>query len=486
MLFQLIITAATKKELPCEWLKGLGYPVVTLKGLKSGILSVQRSTFKVQSLNTISKGVLFVITGVGQDTAREAAEWIRDNLKPLFVVNMGMAGGLSKKLNLGDWVVPKVVANEQGDEIELETKLPFEFKSSVKQGKLLTVKKPNFEKQRLGYDYVDMEAYAQAKVFQGAGVTFTALKKISDYSDQNTIADFNRTIKQMQVETQDIASLRSYVVPPQFSVIIPVYNREDRIEACVNSVLNQSRDARDTSRDARYCVSTEIIVVDDGSTDRTVDKLKAIKDERLKIITLKQNKGVSYARNRGIEAATGEWLCFLDSDDLWQRHKLKKQIEFMKEYPFYKIHQCEEIWIRNGKRVNPCKHHQKPQGWIFEPSLNLCLISPSSVAIHKSVFEKVGMFDEELPACEDYDLWLRIARWYPVGLEPYQGVIKHGGHSDQLSRKYEAMDRFRVKSLQKLLEVEKNEKYKEMIKKVLDKKLKILENGARKREGCVF
>ncbi|MBU0650624.1 glycosyltransferase, partial [bacterium] len=121
-----------------------------------------------------------------------------------------------------------------------------------------------------------------------------------------------------------------------------------------------------------------------------------------------KNSGVSSARNKGILLSKGKYLAFLDSDDEWKKNKLKKQIEFFKENPALKICQTDEEWIRNGKWINQKKIHQKKSGWIFEPSLELCLISPSSVIIHKDIFDHIGLFDETLMACEDYDLWLRI------------------------------------------------------------------------------
>jgi len=102
--------------------------------------------------------------------------------------------------------------------------------------------------------------------------------------------------------------------------------------------------------------------------------------------------------------------------------------------------------------VNPMKKHFKPSGEIFEASLKLCLVSPSAVVVKRTVLEEVGVFDENFPVCEDYDLWLRISRKYPVWLIPDPLVIKEGGAPDQLSRSIEGMDRYRITAIARLID----------------------------------
>jgi GT2 family glycosyltransferase len=126
-------------------------------------------------------------------------------------------------------------------------------------------------------------------------------------------------------------------------------------------------------------------------------------------------------------------------------------VDYLNRYPDPGICQTQELWIRNGKRLNPGKVHQKPQGECFALLLERCLVSPSAVMIHRAIFDEVGLFDESLPACEDYDLWLRIGCLYPLGLVDKPLIIKRGGHSDQLSATIPALDRFRIQSLMKLL-----------------------------------
>ena len=224
---------------------------------------------------------------------------------------------------------------------------------------------------------------------------------------------------------------------PLVSVIIPTYTRGWVIQEAIDSVLDQ--DFSDY----------ELIVVDDGSDDNTPAALAAYEK---KITVLRQsNKGVSAARNRGIAEASGQLIAFLDSDDLWLPQKLSTQVKFFQDHPDAVISQTQERWVRNGVRVNPKKRHHKFSGMIFEQSLALCLVSPSAVMIKKSLFDTVGVFDENLPACEDYDLWLRISCRYPVHLIDSTQIIKRGGHADQLSRAA-GLDKYRIESLVKILE----------------------------------
>lgn len=223
----------------------------------------------------------------------------------------------------------------------------------------------------------------------------------------------------------------------RISVIIPTYNRGWIIKEAIDSVLTQNYP------------DFELIVVDDGSTDDTQNILAEYKS-RIRILQ-QDNKGVSAARNYGIDKAGGDYIAFLDSDDIWLQNKIITQVNFFKQDPSSLICQTEEIWVRNGKRVNPKKYHKKYSGIIFEKTLPRCLVSPSAVMIKKSLIKEVGGFDETLPACEDYDLWLRISCRYPVHLIPAPLIIKRGGHSDQLSAN-PGLDKYRIIALQKILE----------------------------------
>ena len=219
---------------------------------------------------------------------------------------------------------------------------------------------------------------------------------------------------------------------PRVSVIIPTFDRGWCLREAVDSAL------------AQEFTNFELIVVDDGSTDGTAELLEAY---RPKVRLLRQaNRGVSAARNRGIAAARGELIAFLDSDDLWLPQKLATQVEFFRAHPEALIAQTEETWVRNGRRVNPGKRHRKRSGMIFEPSLDLCLVSPSAVMVRRELFDRVGLFDEGLPACEDYDLWLRVSCCIPIHLIDIPLIVKRGGHADQLSRAW-GLDQYRIASI---------------------------------------
>ncbi len=256
-------------------------------------------------------------------------------------------------------------------------------------------------------------------------------------------------------------------IKPQVSVIIPTYNRGRVIKEAIDSVLAQDY------------TEFELIVVDDGSTDHTSDVLDSYRNV-IKVLSQK-NKGVSAARNRGIAEASGKFIAFLDSDDLWLPQKLSTQVEFFNKTPDALICQTEEVWIRNRLRVNPKKRHKKPSGMIFKLSLELCLVSPSAVMIKRSLFDRVGEFDETLPACEDYDLWLRISSRFPIYLVDTPLIIKRGGHDDQLSSRA-GLDKFRIKAIEKIIKSGflSDDQHQAAVK-TLKKKCDIYAAGCRKR-----
>jgi glycosyltransferase involved in cell wall biosynthesis len=222
------------------------------------------------------------------------------------------------------------------------------------------------------------------------------------------------------------------------SIIIPTHNRKAFVLEAVGSVLAQTLE------------DYELIVVDDGSVDGTGEALKKYED-RLHYL-FQENQGVSAARNCGLAHSQGEFIAFLDSDDLWLPKKLAIQVFFMDQHPEAQICYTDEIWIRGGVRVNPKKRHAKYSGKIYPQCLPLCIISPSSALMRRSLFGEVGVFDPRLPVCEDYDLWLRVAARFPVFFIPQKLIVKRGGHPDQLSRRHWGNDRYRVMALTKILE----------------------------------
>ena len=255
---------------------------------------------------------------------------------------------------------------------------------------------------------------------------------------------------------------------PKVSVIVPTYNRADRLERALNSIVSQT------------CQDFELIVVDDGSTDKTYQLMKSF--PKAQYFYIKKNSGVSKARNVGLAFAKGELICFLDSDDLWKEKKIQIQSLWLENNKDSQICYTDEIWVRNGVRVNPMNRHRKYSGDIFRHCLGLCIVSPSSVMIRAKLFDEIGNFDESLPACEDYDLWLRIAAKYAFHFIEEPLIIKYGGHSDQLSRKYWGMDRFRVVALKKLLDQNSLDKEKlKLTRSVFLEKCSILIKGFEKR-----
>ena len=258
------------------------------------------------------------------------------------------------------------------------------------------------------------------------------------------------------------------------SIIIPVYNSKETLARSIRSINNQIIPLKNMKVEI-------IIVVDDGkSYKKIIPKIK--KNFFIKIIKTSGIKtGPGNARNIGIKAAKSEWIAFLDSDDEWLPQKVEKQIVKISHNPSYKVVHCEEIWIRDGRRVNPKLKHKKYGGYIFEKCLPLCVISPSAVVIHRGLFQELGYFDESLPACEDYDFWLRYSAKEDVNFIDEPLIIKKGGHSDQLSGAHWGMDRFRIYSIEKILKepdlklVHKTEAIHEVILK-----LEILINGSQK------
>jgi len=254
----------------------------------------------------------------------------------------------------------------------------------------------------------------------------------------------------------------------RISVVVPTYNRAGTLPRALDSILCQSLPA------------TEIIVVDDGSNDGTAE---LIRRRYPQVHYLRRpNGGVSQARNLGIAAAEGDWIALLDSDDEWLPDKLATQRALLRKHPDIRLCHTEEVWIRNGLRVNQMDKHAKSGGRIFRACLPRCVISPSASTLHRSLFEEIGTFDEDLPACEDYDLWLRICATDPVAFVSSPQIRKYGGHPDQLSRQYWGMDRFRLRALEKIIRSDRlNAEDRTAACEALVRKAGILAAGARKR-----
>ena len=247
------------------------------------------------------------------------------------------------------------------------------------------------------------------------------------------------------------------------SVIIPTYNRFEVLQRALNSIYSQTYKPK------------EVIVVDDGSTDKTSQIQNFFPQVKY---FYQKNSGVSSARNLGIKNSTCEWVAFLDSDDEFHTDKLKEQVEFHKNNPGILMSYTDEKWIRDSKEVKLPKKYQKFGGDIFVECLSHCIIAPSATIIHKDLLNSVGLFDESLEVCEDYDMWLRVALQNKIGLIDKKLITKYGGVDDQLSVKYWGMDRFRVQALEKLLKLKLAEEKKNLVINTLCQKYTLLLKGA--------
>ena len=252
------------------------------------------------------------------------------------------------------------------------------------------------------------------------------------------------------------------------SVVIPTYNRADFVREAIASVLRQDYPA------------IELIVVDDGSCDGTAAVVSGFGPDVQYL--WQENRGVSAARNRGVAASTGDLITFLDSDDLWLPRKVSAQVAYFEAQAEAQACHTDEIWMRRGVRVNERRIHRKQGGWQFLASLPRCLISPSAIMMRRTLWDRLGGFDESLPACEDYDLWLRLTATVPVGFLPERLVVKRGGHADQLSRRIAVLDRYRIKALEKALATPLPAEHRRAVLEQLIAKCRIVAQGARKRQ----
>ncbi len=453
---KLIILIALKKEIP-ECLEKHSIPIITLNALKAN---------DYRQLNT-SSSVLCIITGVGKANSIDTINWIHEHCQADTILNIGSCGTNNQDY-LHQIITPHYHTYKDLSLIYSLGTFPFLNNlliTHVNNCESVTdISAPN-----LNADIIDMESYWQASLSEKYHIPYCSIKYATDLNNHNLKQDFNASLSKLRstfsVLLQE-AIFRNH--NPDISVIIPTYNRAPHLKKCIDSVLNQS-------------TSVECIVVDDGSTDSSPTIISAYKN-KIKHVQLTQNKGVSFARNTGIQHASGNWVMFIDSDDEWKKNKVQRQIEYLHHHPYISVLQSEEKWIRNGAHLNKKKYHQKKSGFIFDICLERCMISPSSVLIEKSVFNHYGYFDEHLPTCEDYDLWLRLSRRLLIGLEPTQSLIKYGGHSDQLSLRYDIMDQFRIYSLKKALQKETHPFFRDKIIRTLTKKEEIVANGIKKRK----
>jgi glycosyltransferase involved in cell wall biosynthesis len=265
------------------------------------------------------------------------------------------------------------------------------------------------------------------------------------------------------------------------TIIIPTYNRLLPLEFALKSVFCQTY--------RRF----QLIIADDGSTDGTGDNVQSLNnsDENLRYLRLPHCGMPGKVRNAGARLATGDFLAFLDSDDLWKPEKLARQIAFFEEHPDMMICHTREIWQRGEKIVSQAGQKHRRSGYIFADALKKCIIGPSTVMMRRELFEEFGGFREDLEIAEDYELWLRITAKYPVGYIDEPLVIKRGGHADQLSEKYGQIEVFRIKAL--LVNLETGifaGEQRELAARELVRKCRIYAQGCEKRgkveEACWY
>ncbi len=218
---------------------------------------------------------------------------------------------------------------------------------------------------------------------------------------------------------------------PLVSVIIPAYNAEQFIEQAIQSVLAQTFQAY------------EIIVVDDGSTDKTQDILRGFKGQIHCIF--QENCGPSSARNAGIKIAQGEYIGFLDADDLWTPTKLEVQLDYMKRYPDIALvcsdHQDFDVegdlpgsWLGSKRIFEDSDISEGPIQNAFLQLIQDNFISTPTVILKKACFEEIGGFDEEIWSVEDRDLWLRISASFSIACIP-KIFCKRRRHQSNISKR---------------------------------------------------
>jgi len=231
--------------------------------------------------------------------------------------------------------------------------------------------------------------------------------------------------------------MEEYSSSPLISVVIPAYNAEKYVEEAIDSVLNQ------TFQDF------EIIVVDDGSKDFTKEKVLNIADTRIRYIH-KENGGPSSARNTGIKSARGKYIALLDYDDIWMPQKLERQLaKFNLEPDLGLVYS----WVQS---INPDGSHRfvaKPEteGWVYNDLIIDNFQHNGSVQlIRKECFEKAGYFDESLLNVQDWEMWLRLAKYYKFGVVR-EILVKYRVRPDSHSKQHRKLTKAFVRIMDKEL-----------------------------------
>lgn len=190
---------------------------------------------------------------------------------------------------------------------------------------------------------------------------------------------------------------------PHVSVVIPTFDYGHYLADAVRSALGQTWTAR------------EVIVVDDGSTDHTPEVLRQFSGDI--IVIRKQNAGLSAARNTGIAAATGAFIAILDADDVWVPHKLERQLAVFRDHPETGVVSCAATQVDADLghiRMLPCPANRDVAQLRRDLALRNVVSGGSAALVRRECFDTVGLFDESLRSSEDWDMWLRIVRRFPI------------------------------------------------------------------------
>ena len=420
---ELVITVALAAELPPQWRPPKG-----------------------TSIYYLFDRVAIVVTGLGLAQSQQAAEYIHAELNPRYVVNIGTCAALQRHHAWGTWLHITHVQT-QTTRYTMPDRLPIPWPlAPYSTDTLYSSPTPVHAVPAWPLaPCVDMEASAQAAVFHNTPTSFHVLKRVSDFGHQPSIRDYKNQLPSLHADIQALLTWAP-VTPDDITAIIPAFQRPRETRRAIQSVYDQT-----------YPVSACSVIREPESA-----------------------QGVSYARNYGIHHAQTPWVAFLDNDDYWLPDHIERLCKTHAEAPFYYWLQSPEQWIRHGKPVMPQRHHIKVAGWIFDAACQRCMVSPSAVLIRRDWLLAHGGFQTQLPACEDYDLWLSLSRELPIGLSPIPTVVKYGGHADQLSHRYLAMDIYRLASLIRHLLSEHHPVYQKKILATIQNKFKILYRGAQK------
>lgn len=270
---------------------------------------------------------------------------------------------------------------------------------------------------------------------------------------------------------------------PLVSVIIPVYNRPLLLREAAESVFAQT------------FPDFELIIVDDGSDDGTpgtIEELRRRGRDRIRAVRQAHTGMPGQVRNRGAAEARGNYIAFLDSDDLWMPEKLTRQIDVFRNNsaagsgrsggPPLRLCHTREIWLRGGKEISQAGQRHRRRGDIFRDALQKCIIGPSTVVMERSLFIESGGFREDLEIAEDYEFWLRFTDAYPVEYIDEPLVVKRAGGWEQLSEKYGHIEYFRLRGLKRLVDSGTfTGEHRRLAEAELSEKCRIYAAGCRKR-----